>query len=114
MAGFAQPRHALRHRRLTASAALTRPSAPPDLRLPRRAPDHGLRAAKRPRARLPGCAPSCPWPLPGRAALPRSAAAPSFVPVAFAEHVDASAGWSRLAERLYGRTMAAIDRCAGT
>uniref|UniRef100_A0A8R7PPP9 Uncharacterized protein n=1 Tax=Triticum urartu TaxID=4572 RepID=A0A8R7PPP9_TRIUA len=50
------------------------PSGRAGRRPPRRAPDHGLRAATRPRARPPGCAPSCPWPLPVRAALPRSVA----------------------------------------
>nr|XP_020179377.1 translation initiation factor IF-2-like [Aegilops tauschii subsp. strangulata] len=69
------------------------------------------------RAPAPG-RPAARPPAQGRCpAAPRSRAQPrppGFVPVAFAEHADANAGWSKLAERLYGRTMAAIDRRAGT
>nr|XP_040258218.1 basic proline-rich protein [Aegilops tauschii subsp. strangulata] len=69
------------------------------------------------RAPAPG-RPAARPPAQGRCpAAPRSRAQPrppGFVPVAFAEHADANAGWSKLAERLYGRTMAAIDRRVGT
>lgn len=78
---------------MAVAAPALRPSVPPDSLPPCRAPDHGLRATTRPRARPPGCA---------------------LLPVALEEHTDANAGWSSIAERLYGRTMAAIDRRAGT